>query len=114
MKSINLQKYPLGLQDFPSTRQERKVNVDKTKYALEFVQARKSIFLSKSRRLGKPIFSSALDGLFLGRKDAFLGLYIHDKCWFEAYPIFRSYTLVFPKLTPLGSYKKLRCPNLKP
>ncbi len=82
-------KYPLGEQDFPSIREAKKVYVDKTMYALHLIESSKSNFLSKPRRFGKSLFLSTLESIFLGKKELFEGLNIHDKWQFEAYPIIR-------------------------
>ncbi len=82
-------KYPIGQQDFPSIRNEGKVYVDKTRYALEIIESSKSNFLSKPRRFGKSLFISTLESIFLGKKELFEGLYIYDKWQFEQYPIIR-------------------------
>ena len=82
-------KYPLGQQDFPSIRREGKVYVDKTMYAYEMIETSKFNFLSKPRRFGKSLFISTLESIFLGKKELFEGLYIHDKWEFEEYPVIR-------------------------
>ena len=82
-------KYPIGKQDFPKLRKEGFVYVDKTKYALEMAYLGGSYFLSKPRRFGKSLFISTLESIFLGKKELFEGLYIHDKWEFEEYPIIR-------------------------
>ncbi|WP_170254630.1 ATP-binding protein [Phaeodactylibacter luteus] len=86
---MNRRKYPLGEQDFPSIREEGKVYVDKTMYALHLIETSKSNFLSKPRRFGKSLFLSTLESIFLGKKELFEGLYIYDKWQFEEYPIIR-------------------------
>lgn len=82
-------KYPIGQQDFPSIINEGRVYVDKTRYAYELIESSKSNFLSKPRRFGKSLFISTLESIFLGKKELFEGLYIHDKWVFEEYPIIR-------------------------
>ena len=82
-------KYPLGEQDFPSIRKASKVYVDKTMYAHLMIETSKSNFLSKPRRFGKSLFLSTLESIFLGKKELFEGLYIHDKWQFEEYPMIR-------------------------
>jgi Predicted AAA-ATPase/PD-(D/E)XK nuclease superfamily len=90
-KNLNMGQrlYPIGQQDFPSIRNEGKVYVDKTMYALDVIQSSKSNFLSKPRRFGKSLFISTLESIFLGRKELFEGLYIYDKWQFEEYPMIR-------------------------
>jgi hypothetical protein len=88
-------KYPIGKQDFPKLRNEGFVYVDKTKYALEMAYLGGSYFLSKPRRFGKSLFISTLESIFLGKKELFEGLYIHDKWEFVEYPIIRlDYTKI--------------------
>ncbi len=82
-------KYPLGKQDFPKLIREGFVYVDKTMYAHEMAVLGGSYFLSKPRRFGKSLFLSTLESIFLGKKELFEGLYIHDKWQFEEYPIIK-------------------------
>lgn len=82
-------KYPIGKQDFPKLRNEGFVYVDKTKFALELATLGGSYFLSKPRRFGKSLFLSTLESIFLGKKELFEGLHIHNKWKFEVYPIIR-------------------------
>ena len=63
--------------------------MDKTMYAYEMIETSKFNFLSKPRRFGKSLFISTLESIFLGKKELFEGLYIHDKWEFEEYPIIR-------------------------
>lgn len=86
---MQLNKYPIGQQDFPSIIREGKVYVDKTMHALRIIQSSKSNFLSKPRRFGKSLFISTLESIFLGKKELFKGLYIYDRWKFEEYPIIR-------------------------
>jgi hypothetical protein len=85
-----IQKYPVGIQDFPEIRNNGYMYVDKTEFAYKLVEQGKYYFLSRPRRFGKSLFISTLECLFLAKKELFKGLYIEDKWnWEETYPIIR-------------------------
>jgi hypothetical protein len=85
-----IQKYPVGIQDFPEIRNNGYMYVDKTEFAYKLVEQGKFYFLSRPRRFGKSLFISTLECLFLAKKELFKGLYIEDKWnWEETYPIIR-------------------------
>lgn len=85
-----LQRYPVGIQDFPEIRKGCFVYVDKTQYALKLVSQGKYYFLSRPRRFGKSLFISTLECLFEGKKDLFRGLFIEDQWdWNVTNPVIR-------------------------
>ncbi|MDR1818771.1 MAG: ATP-binding protein, partial [Methanobrevibacter sp.] len=64
--------------------------VDKTKDIFNIAKNEKSYFLSRPRRFGKSLLISTLENLFLGNKELFKDLYIHDKWdWNDTYPVIR-------------------------
>ena len=82
-------KYPVGIQDFATIREERYLYVDKTKYIVDFREkGMRNIFLSRPRRFGKSLFASTLQAYFEGRKELFDGLAIasYEKDWVK-YPV---------------------------
>ena len=82
-------KYPIGIQDFASIRQDGYVYVDKTDLIYRLVSQGKTYFLSRPRRFGKSLLLSTLKHYFLGHKELFGGLAIEEmeQNWFE-YPVF--------------------------
>ena len=76
---------------FPNIINSGSVYVDKTPFILPLLQntAKPSFFLSRPRRFGKSMFVSALEQVFLGKKDLFKGLYIYDKIEWDTYPVIR-------------------------
>ena len=85
--------YPTTVHYFPDVVADNGIYVDKTRFIEPLLAHRnqKSFFLSRPRRFGKSMFLSAIEHLFLGRKDLFQGLYIYDKIKWEDYnyPIIR-------------------------
>lgn len=86
----NIQKYPIGHQDFEKIISENYLYVDKTRYILDFSEKGGYYFLSRPRRSGKSLLISTLECLFQGKKELFNNLFIQDKWNFEqVYPIIR-------------------------
>ena len=84
--------YPTTVHYFPDVVANNGVYIDKTPFIVPLLAQlnRKSFFLSRPRRFGKSMFVSALEHVFLGRKDLFTGLYIYDKIdWADTYPVIR-------------------------
>ena len=82
-------RYPLGIQHFPTLREEGRVYVDKTEqvYKLTHLDAN-YVFISRPRRFGKSLLTSTLRTYFEGRRDLFKGLAIEklETEWTE-YPV---------------------------
>lgn len=77
MKEMNPLKYPIGVQNFPSMRENGWLYVDKTAYIHELVNdATPFAFLSRPRRFGKSLLISTLEAYFKGERDLFRGLAI--------------------------------------
>ena len=83
-------KYPIGIQDFETIREDGYTYVDKTAWVYKLVKEGKVYFLSRPRRFGKSLLISTLDYYFRGRKDLFQGLAIDrlESEW-TSYPVFR-------------------------
>lgn len=82
-------KYPIGIQDFKSIREDGFVYVDKTDLIYDLVTKGKIYFLSRPRRFGKSLLVSTLKYYFEGAKELFEGLAIDglEKEW-KRYPVF--------------------------
>ena len=82
-------KYPIGIQDFRSIREEGYVYVDKTALIHDMVSNGKIYFLSRPRRFGKSLLVSTLKYYFMGEKELFKGLAIDalENEW-KQYPVF--------------------------
>ena len=83
--------FPTTTHYFPDVVADNGIYVDKTQFILPLLQHlnRKAFFLSRPRRFGKSMFVSALEQVFLGKKDLFKGLYIYDKIEWDTYPVIR-------------------------
>ncbi|MBK8055437.1 MAG: AAA family ATPase [Saprospiraceae bacterium] len=86
---MEMQKYPIGLQDFGGIRNNGYVYIDKTRYLHQLMSSYKYYFLSRPRRFGKSLLISTMECVFKGQKELFEGLYIYDKWAFDEYPIIR-------------------------
>ncbi|MCC8036797.1 MAG: AAA family ATPase [Bacteroidales bacterium] len=85
-----LQRLPIGIQDFPTIRENNYLYVDKTALLYEMVQDRYAYFLTRPRRFGKSLILSTLQAYFEGRKELFKGLAIEqlEQQW-DSYPVIR-------------------------
>lgn len=72
------QKLPLGIQDFEELRKGDYLYVDKTDMLWKIANGDKYNFLSRPRRFGKSLLTSALQCYFEGRRELFDGLKIID------------------------------------
>jgi hypothetical protein len=83
-------KLPIGIQDFPSLREDGFLYVDKTAYVHRLAQEGRVYFLSRPRRFGKSLLLSTLGAYFEGRRELFQGLAIEqlEEEWIE-YPVLR-------------------------
>lgn len=71
-------KYPIGIQDFMSIRNDGYVYVDKTALVYRLANEEKYYFLSRPRRFGKSLLVSTMEAYFSGRKELFHGLAIEE------------------------------------
>jgi hypothetical protein len=85
-----LRKLPIGVQDFPSLREDGYLYVDKTALVYQLATENKAYFLSRPRRFGKSLLISTLGAYFEGRRECFEGLAIAEleDAWTE-YPVLR-------------------------
>ena len=81
-------KYPIGIQDFESLRNNGYEYVDKTELIYKLVQEGTYYFLSRPRRFGKSLLMSTLAAYFSGKRELFHGLAIDklEKDW-TVYPV---------------------------
>ncbi|HCC87300.1 MAG TPA: AAA family ATPase [Prevotella sp.] len=81
-------KYPIGIQNFESLRNDGYVYVDKTALIYRLVDEGRYYFLSRPRRFGKSLLISTLEAYLSGKKELFKGLAIEqlEQDWTE-YPI---------------------------
>ncbi len=99
---------PIGIQDFPTIREEGYLYVDKTALVYELTQKRYTYFLSRPRRFGKSLILSTLQAYFEGRKELFEGLAIEklEQKW-EKYPVIRLDLSLCKSKTPQELEKSL-------
>lgn len=88
--TIDFDRYPAGVQDFATIRNENMVYVDKTAYIYKLTRKSRSFFLSRPRRFGKSLLLSTIQAYFEGKKELFEGLAIYDyeKEW-RRHPVIR-------------------------
>ncbi|MDR1625061.1 MAG: AAA family ATPase, partial [Spirochaetia bacterium] len=92
---MEFRKFPIGIQDFVTIREEGYLYVDKTPFVYRLVNEGKPYFLSRPRRFGKSLLLSTLKAYFEGKKELFAavagqpGLAIAglEKEW-QSYPVF--------------------------
>jgi len=92
MKNCNktgIKKLPVGISSLRQIIEGDYVYVDKTREALELIEAYKYVFLSRPRRFGKSLFLDTLCEIFSGNRELFRGLYIHDRYDFAPHPVIR-------------------------
>jgi hypothetical protein len=85
-----IRKFPIGIQDFVSLREDGFLYVDKTDLVHKLANEGRVYFLSRPRRFGKSLMLSTLGAYFEGRKDLFHGLAIEqlEHEW-KHYPVLR-------------------------
>lgn len=83
-------KYPDGVQDFATIRENNMIYIDKTEYIYKLTRKPSNYFLSRPRRFGKSLLVSTLEAFFTGCKDLFKGLAIDllEQDWIK-YPVIR-------------------------
>ena len=88
---VNNRNFPTTTHYFPDLIKDNAVYVDKTSFIVSLLekQTKANFFLSRPRRFGKSLFVSALEQVFLGKKELFKGLYIYDKIQWETHPVIR-------------------------
>jgi hypothetical protein len=89
IKAIMKKRLPIGIQTFEKIIDGNFVYVDKTNFVLKLIEGSGYYFLSRPRRFGKSLFLDTLAEVFMGNRDLFKGLYIHDRYDFKKHPIIR-------------------------
>ncbi|MDE6409942.1 MAG: AAA family ATPase [Muribaculaceae bacterium] len=86
-----VEKYPIGQQDFRVLREDGNIYVDKTMFIHKLnISSVKYFFLARPRRFGKSLFLSTLRYFYEGRRELFENLYIDSTDWnWEEYPVLR-------------------------
>ena len=81
-------KYPIGIQNFESLREDGYQYVDKTAYIHHLSTTGRYFFLSRPRRFGKSLLLSTFRAYFEGKKELFKGLALEklEQDWVK-YPI---------------------------
>lgn len=76
-------KYPIGIQNFESLRNDGYFYVDKTALIYQLVNTGRYFFLSRPRRFGKSLLVSTLEAYFEGKRELFKGLAVErlEKEW---------------------------------
>ncbi len=81
---------PIGIQDFPTIRNEDFYYVDKTSLVRQLVDEGRHYFLSRPRRFGKSLLLDTLRSLFACHEPLFRGLAIHPHWdWAAPHPVVR-------------------------
>lgn len=85
----NIDRYPLGQQDFKILRERGLVYIDKTEYIRMIVEdGPQYLFLARPRRFGKSLFLSTLQCFFEGQRELFKGLSVDSMDWdWERHPV---------------------------
>jgi len=85
-----IRKLPLGIQDFPSLREDGYLYVDKTALVHKIATEGRAYFLSRPRRFGKSLLLSTLGAYFEGKRELFHGLALEtlEQDWIE-HPVLR-------------------------
>lgn len=71
-----LQKLPLGIQNFESLRIDGYKYIDKTRLIYRMMSRGRYYFLSRPRRFGKSLLLSTIQAIYEGKRHLFEGLYI--------------------------------------
>lgn len=71
-----LQKLPIGIQEFEKLRLGGYLYIDKTRIISQLITRGCYYFLSRPRRFGKSLLMSTIQALFEGKREIFKGLYI--------------------------------------
>ncbi|MEZ4860057.1 MAG: AAA family ATPase [Caldilineaceae bacterium] len=85
--SSNMQKLPIGEQEFALLRARNEIYVDKTHQIWELMNAGRFLFLSRPRRFGKSLLITTLEEIYRGNRALFQGLWIEDKIDWQPHPV---------------------------
>lgn len=88
MENLLSMRYPIGIQDFKTVRQNDYYYADKTALLYKLVKGGQFHFLSRPRRFGKSLLVSMMECYFKGERELFKGLAIDqlEKEWLS-YPV---------------------------
>ena len=75
---MQLQKLPIGIQNFESLRRDGYIYVDKTQVIHQLINTGRYYFLSRPRRFGKSLLLSTIKAYFEGKRELFKGLSIDN------------------------------------
>ncbi|MCB0122586.1 MAG: AAA family ATPase, partial [Caldilineaceae bacterium] len=86
-----LKPLPIGIQTFRKIVEGGYLYVDKTQLIYSLIRNPSGVyFLSRPRRFGKSLLISTLEEIFLGNKELFQGLWLHDSDYtWPAHPLIR-------------------------
>jgi len=87
-QTVMTNKYPIGIQNFESLRNDGYVYVDKTALMYKLASSGRHYFLGRPRRFGKSLLLSTLEAYFQGKRELFKGLAVEslEKDW-TVYPV---------------------------
>ncbi len=80
---------PIGIQDFPTLRENNYVYVDKTQLMKSMCSTGQTVFLSRPRRFGKSLLLSTIESMYRGQKDLFKDLWLFSNHDFVEHPVIR-------------------------
>ncbi|GAB4420175.1 MAG: ATP-binding protein [Bacteroidia bacterium] len=79
---------PLSIQTFSEIHRLGLLYVDKTEQIHRLLTQGKYYFLSRPRRFGKSLLLSTIREIFLGSREMFAGLWLHDRWdWSQTHPV---------------------------
>jgi len=81
-----LQKLPIGIQEFEKLRSGGFLYIDKTRAIYDLIDRGCYYFLSRPRRFGKSLLMSTIHAIFDGKRELFKGLYIDSREDFDWTP----------------------------
>ena len=73
-KQVVKMRFPIGIQNFRTLREDDYLYIDKTELIYKLVDTGRYYFLSRPRRFGKSLLVSTHESYFQGKKELFKGL----------------------------------------
>jgi hypothetical protein len=95
---------PTGTQTFEILINNNCVYVDKTKYLVDIIKNGRLYFFARPRRFGKSLAVSALEAMFLGKKELFKGFYAEK--WMNR-PDFKTHPVITLSLNSVSTEQGL-------
>lgn len=82
-KQVVRMRFPIGIQNFRTLREDGYLYIDKTELIYKLVDTGCYYLLSRPRRFGKSLLVSTLEAYFQGKKEQFKGLAMErlEKDW---------------------------------